>query len=326
MPRQKAKARGTKGAFMARVSVGLGLGTFPFDTVCGYWRWIELAETGGIDSIWLNDRVVSTEQTLESLTALAAIAGRTRRLKFGMNVVSLAFREPVLLAKQCATIDVLSEGRLLPAFGIGSPLAPEWNALFVAKAMRGAKADEALYILRKLWTENDVTFEGRHFRLANVSVEPKPVQSELPMWIGGSSVGAIRRTARFGTGWQSTVETPEEVAPLIARIRAAAVEAGRSIDEGHYGVGFPVHFGTEDDPGIAQAMAAYQRLLGDRNPREFVVVGDASAVLARIAAYVAAGASKFILRPLVRGDDAMLSQARRVIEELLPAIHGWNLA
>ena len=81
----------------------------------GFWRWVDLCEAGGIDSIWQTDRIVSRQPILECMTALAAIAGRTRRIKFGVNVVSLALRDPVLLAKQCATIDVLSQGRLLPA-------------------------------------------------------------------------------------------------------------------------------------------------------------------------------------------------------------------
>ena len=106
------------------VAVGLGLMEFPFDTVAGFWRWVDLCEAGGVDSLWQTDRIVSREPILECMSVMAALAGRTRRIKFGVNVLSLALRDPVLMAKQCATIDVLSEGRLLPAFGIGSPLAP----------------------------------------------------------------------------------------------------------------------------------------------------------------------------------------------------------
>ncbi len=111
------------------IAVGLGIMEFPFDTTAGFWRWVDLCEAGGIDSIWQTDRLISRAPILESMTALAAIAGRTRRIKFGVNVVSVAMREPVLLAKQCATIDMLSGGRLLPGFGIGSPRGPEWQAM-----------------------------------------------------------------------------------------------------------------------------------------------------------------------------------------------------
>src|ERR1700757_4891629 len=111
------------------VAIGVGLMEFPFASVAGFWRWVDLCEAGGIDSLWQTDRMISREPILECMSVMVALAGRTRRLKFGVNVLSLAFRDPVLLAKQCATIDVLSEGRLLPAFGIGSPLAPEWAPL-----------------------------------------------------------------------------------------------------------------------------------------------------------------------------------------------------
>src|SRR5271156_6357268 len=111
---------------MARsIAVGLGLMEFPFSGPAAFWRWVDLCEAGGIDSLWQTDRLISRQPILEGMTALAAIAGRTRRIKFGVNVVSLAMRDPVLLAKQCATIDMLSQGRLLPGFGIGSPRGPE---------------------------------------------------------------------------------------------------------------------------------------------------------------------------------------------------------
>jgi alkanesulfonate monooxygenase SsuD/methylene tetrahydromethanopterin reductase-like flavin-dependent oxidoreductase (luciferase family) len=118
---------------------------FPFSGVPAYWRWVDLCEAGGVDSLWQTDRLLSREPMLECMSAMAALAGRTRRLKFGMNVVSLALRDPVLLARQCATIDVLSEGRLLPAFGIGSPRGPEWAAYEDAREedRRGARGHRA---------------------------------------------------------------------------------------------------------------------------------------------------------------------------------------
>ena len=205
------------------VAVGLGLMEFSFDSVAGFWRWVDMCEAGGVDSLWQTDRMISREPILECMSVMAALAGRTRRLKFGVNVLSLAFRDPVLLAKQCATIDVLSEGRLLPAFGIGSPLAPEWRTLNLDTKTRGRKTDEGLEIIRRLWAEDEVDFEGVHYHLSGASISPKPVQPDLPMWIGGSSEAAIRRTARFGTGWQAGGETPEDIGAVVAAIREAAI-------------------------------------------------------------------------------------------------------
>jgi len=301
------------------VAVGLGLMAFPFEDARGYWRWVEFCEASAVDSLWQTDRLVSREPMLECMTAMAALAGRTQRLKFGMNVVSLALRDPVLLAKQCATIDVLSEGRLLPAFGIGSPLAPEWQALSLSTAGRGRKTDEALEIVRRLWREDSVDFAGTHHRLKGASIAPKPVQAELPMWIGGSSAAAIRRTAHFGTGWQAGPETPAEVARIVSAIAAAARAAQRSIDDDHYGAAFPYRFGSAGDPQLTRAMDAYRKRTG-HDPRDYFAVGDATAVVERIAAYIEAGATKFILRPVAQGVDDMLAQTRRLVDEVLPEV------
>jgi probable F420-dependent oxidoreductase len=301
------------------VAIGLGLMEFPFSGAAGYWRWVDLCEAGGVDSLWQTDRLVSRAPMLECMTAMAALAGRTRRIKFGMNVVSLAFRDPVLLAKQCATIDVLSEGRLLPAFGIGSPLAPEWTALGLDTRTRGRKTDEALEIVGRLWREDSVDFQGAHFRLSRASISPKPVQANLPMWIGGSSAAAIRRTARIGTGWLGGGETPDQAALMVAAIRAAVGECGRMIDADHYGASFPFHFGRATDPGVQRAMDAYRARSG-RDPLAYFVVGDAEAIVARIGEYVLAGAPKLILRPVASGDEEVQAQTRKLIELVLPRL------
>src|ERR1700686_4797201 len=147
------------------IAVGIGIMEYPFDTTEGFWRWVDLCEQGGIDSIWQTDRMISRSPILEGMTALAAVAGRTRRIKFGMNVLSVAMRDPVLAAKQCATIDVLSQGRLLPAFGIGSTQSQEWQALGLDFPGRGQRADEALEIISRLWAGETLDFAGKHFQL-----------------------------------------------------------------------------------------------------------------------------------------------------------------
>ena len=299
------------------IAAGIGLAEYPFQTTSGFWRWVDLCEQGGVDSIWQNDRLVSRTPVLECMTALAAIAGRTRRIKFGVNVVAVAMRDPVLLAKQCATIDVLSEGRMLPGFGIGSPRGAEWDAMHLDPTTRGRKTDEALEIILRLWKGESLTYEGKHFRLTNASIAPLPVQAELQMWIGGSSDAAVRRTAKYGTGWQAGSEPPENVGKVIAAIRAAAAKAGRSIDEDHYGAAFTFRFGNSSDPGVAEAMERSTARTG-RDASTHFVVGDADAIVERIARYVENDASKFILRPAADGDEDMYAQTRRFVEEVLP--------
>ena len=308
------------GNFMPRtIAAGIGLMEYPFRTASGFWRWVDLCEHGGVDSIWQSDRLVSRAPILECMTALAAVAGRTRRVKFGVNVVAVAMRDPVLLAKQCATIDVLSEGRMLPGFGIGSPRGPEWDAMHLDRTTRGRKTDEALEIISRLWKGEKLTYAGKHFRLTSASISPLPSQADLPMWIGGSSDAAVRRTARYGTGWQAGSETPETVGRVIAAIKDAAARVGRSIDEDHYGAAFAYRFGDADDPGVAKAMEYYEARTG-RDASAHFVFGDADAIIERMAGYIENEACKFILRPAADGDEDMYAQTRRLVEEVLPRI------
>ena len=300
------------------VAIGLGLMEFPFAGASDYWRWVDLCEAGGVDSLWQTDRLVSRQPILECMAAMAALAGRTRRLRFGMNVVSLALRDPVLLAKQCATIDVLSEGRLLPAFGIGSPLGPEWTALDIDTRTRGRRTDESLEIIARLWREESVDFQGRHYKLSGASISPKPVQPDLPMWIGGSSDAAVQRTAKYGTGWQGGGETLEDAIRTVAAIKKALPEAGRSIDEDHYGASFPYYFGAPSDPVVGRAMDAYAKRTG-RDPKRQFAVGDANTILDRVGEYVAGGVQKFILRPIGPGEQ-VLAQTRLLIDQVLPQV------
>jgi probable F420-dependent oxidoreductase len=301
------------------VAVGLGLMEFPFRDVAAYWTWVDMCEAGGVDSLWQTDRIISSEPILECMVSMAALAGRTRRLKFGVNVVSLALRDPVLVAKQCATIDVLSQGRLLPAFGIGSPRAPEWAALHLDTSTRGRKTDEGLEIIGRLWREDSVDFAGAHYHLRGASISPKPVQAQLPMWIGGSSAAAIRRTARYGTGWQAGPETPAEAHGIVAAIRAASDELGRPIEDDHYGAGFPFYFGQARGPQLQRALDAYRRRTG-RDAEGYFAIGNADTILGRIGEYVEAGVSKFVLRPLGADGSEIIEQTRRLIAEVLPGV------
>jgi alkanesulfonate monooxygenase SsuD/methylene tetrahydromethanopterin reductase-like flavin-dependent oxidoreductase (luciferase family) len=139
------------------------------------------------------------------------------------------------------------------------------------------------------------------------------------MWIGGSSEAAIRRTARYGTGWQAGLDSLDDIAEVIRKIREATATAGRTIDEDHYGAGLAFQFGTADEPDVVETIARSTRFLG-RDITSYVAIGDARMIVARIEALVAAGVSKFILRPLLRGEEAVLGQTRRLIDQVLPAV------
>ncbi|MGH7211788.1 MAG: hypothetical protein ACREF1_10055, partial [Acetobacteraceae bacterium] len=123
----------------------------------------------------------------------------------------------------------------------------------------------------------------------------------------------------FGTGWQAGPETPAQAGVVIATIKRALAETGRSIEEDHYGAGIPFRFGRADDPALAAAYDAYRARTG-RDPAGYFAVGDAMTIAGRIGEYVEAGVSKFILRPVASGEEEMLEQTRRLIEEVLPSV------
>ena len=303
------------------IGIGLGVAEFPFSSAKAFWKWVELCEDGGVASIWQTDRLVSKIPFLETMSTMAALAGATDKLKFGMNVASVGLRDPLLLAKQCATVDFLSEGRILPAFGVGSPIAPDWAATGRTSQGSGKIADEALTLISRLWSEEKVTFDGQYFQYNEASISPRPVNKNIPLWIGGSSKVAIRRTARVGTGWQAGAESPAEVAPVVEAIKAAAKEAGRKIDDDHYGTGFYFRFGGWDDGPLPFLVKNYQKRTG-RDPKHTFAVGTGADICARIQEYADAGISKFVLRPTGSSDDELMDQTKRLIAEIIPAFAG----
>jgi alkanesulfonate monooxygenase SsuD/methylene tetrahydromethanopterin reductase-like flavin-dependent oxidoreductase (luciferase family) len=177
-------------------------------------------------------------------------------------------------------------------------------------------------VIARLWSGESVTFDGTHYHDEAARIAPLPVQRPLPLWIGGSSKAAIRRTAQIGTGWLGGGQTVAQVAPTVEAIRQASAAAGRPLDPDHYGIGFAFRFGAWDDEPSRRGVAALARLGPDVDPKDHLAVGDATTILGRIQEFRAAGISKFVLRPLAAGDGDVLDQTRRLISEVLPIVHG----
>lgn len=303
------------------IGLGLGISRFPFETGRQYFDWVELCEKGGVDSIWQTDRLVSSEPMLETMSTMAALAGATDKMRFGMNVASIALRDPLQTAKQCATIDRLSDGRLLPAFGIGSALSLDYKATGTPTKRRGKKADEALQLVQRLWMEDSVDFDGEFFKYEGACISPKPANARIPLWIGGSSEVAMKRTAKYGTGWLGGIDSPEQTAVMIKGIRQALKETGRSIDDDHYGATFSFRIGDPDSEVAKRSHDGLRARLG-KDPDRYLAIGDAETVCTRINEFLEAGCSKFVMLPIVADHRDMMNQTRRFVEEVQPEYLG----
>jgi probable F420-dependent oxidoreductase len=164
---------------------------------------------------------------LEALTTLSYLAAVTTRVTLGTEVLVLPQRQPTLVAKQVSTLDTLSGGRVRLGVGVGWQES-EYEALSENFHTRGARMDEAIRMLRAWWTEPRVDFEGKHYQVRAMAMEPKPPQRSIPIWIGGNSEAALRRVGRLGDGWlASRIGEAADARVAIATIRRHAEEAGR---------------------------------------------------------------------------------------------------
>ena len=285
------------------------------------WSLCDLCERTGIDSIWLSDRLSSPVPVPEVMTTLAAIAARTTTLKFGPSVIVLPYRTPVVAAKEMATVDWLSRGRLFPAVGVGVELPREFEASGVAFRERGRRTDEAIRVIRMLWTQDEVTFQGEFYKLDRITVLPKPWQSPPPIWIGGKSEAAQKRTARLGVGWMPSFITPDEFRIGVERVQELAAAERREVPADHFGT--LINFALAESPDAAAAMAGPfipRGRVDEATIRQCTAFGPAEVVASRIEEYVKGGGSKFILRPLCPS-DRMLDQLARLAAEVIPAFH-----
>lgn len=299
------------------IGIGLGISRFPFDKARDYFEWVDYCEDKTVDSIWQTDRLVSKDAMLECMSVMAALAGRTEKIRFGMNVASIALRDPLLMAKQCATIDFLSDGRILPAFGLGSAFSQDYSATGTPTKRRGKKADEALELLARLWTEDSVSFDGEFFQYDNACISPKPANAHIPLWIGGSSEVAMKRTAKYGTGWLGGIDTPEQARVVVAGIKDALKDTGRKIDEDHYGASFLFRFGSPEDEIVAATAKGFAARIKE-SPDRYLVAGDAADIIVRIREFLDAGCEKFVMLPMANGTADVMEQTRLFVEQVQP--------
>jgi probable F420-dependent oxidoreductase len=206
-------------------------------------------ETLGFESIWTVEHVVIPQPHMpypgskdgqmpggddvpipDPLIPLAYAAALTNKLKLSTGVIILPQRHPLYLAKQLATLDVLSNGRMMVGIGSGW-MKEEFDSLQIPFNVRGARTDESIQAMRVLWKEASASFHGKHFNFNEVKSYPKPLQKNgIPIHIGGHSQAAARRAGRFGDGFFPTLTSPEKLNEMFAITREEARKAGRNPD------------------------------------------------------------------------------------------------
>jgi probable F420-dependent oxidoreductase len=301
-----------------RIGIGAGLGRLwsPQD----YWRWIDYCEENGIDSVWHSEQLLGT--SLEPLSMLAALSARTSRMRFGTNALVLPFHEPLIVAKQLATIAFLSGGRIFPVVGLGLASDPYWAATGTNPRERGRRTDEAITLIRQLLQQDAVDFAGTYFRYRGAGIQPRP-ERPIPLWTGGHSEAAIRRTAALGDGWLGGPMKADKAGDVRRRIEAALAATGRSIEDDHFGVTLPLRIGAANDPPVIAAQQRLEKRLPDTELDELTgafAVGTPDVIITLLREYVAAGISKFVVLPIADEATDLMTQTQLLVHHILPAV------
>ena len=287
------------------------------------------AEDLNFDSVWVSDHVIlprkvdsfypyapdgvptflPDEDYYEPLAALNFLAGCTQRVRLGTHVLILPYRNPVLTAKILATLDVLSEGRVILGAGVGW-MEEEFQALGLnTYHERGAVTDEYIELYKELWTKDEPSFHGKYYQLSGSGFQPKPVQKpHPPIWIGGHTGPAIRRAAKYGDGWfpiglrPPAILEPEELAGKIDRLRTLTARAGRSED--------------------AVEVVFSSNVLFDNNagPSRRLVSGRSEQIAADLRLYQDIGVQSFIFDFPADGLDGLREAMERFSREVMPLI------
>ena len=279
------------------MKVRIGIGSVPLAGGPGpgpeLAELVDELEARRIDSLWLADQ--TSAPLIDPLVGMGFAVSRTRDLKVGSGVVVLPGRNPALVAAQLASLVALAPKRILPAFGVRPAITEERQLFPAPNGDRAALFDESLTLVRRLLAEPRVTHHGRFFHLDEVSVAPLPPRPP-DIWLGGRAPAGLRRVGRLADGWLGSLVTPDEAADARAQIERAAAEAGREIEDDHYGTNIAVVAPDASEAEVAGARERVTRRRPDLDPAGLVPHGwgEARELVRR---YVDAGLTKFVLRP-----------------------------
>ncbi|MCH6556195.1 MAG: LLM class flavin-dependent oxidoreductase [Chloroflexi bacterium] len=288
------------------------------------WRDAARIEELGYDSVWTSEHIFFYFPTSDALTTLAAAAALTSRIRLGTAVLLLPLRPAALAAKEITSVDVISGGRLTLGIGVGGEYPKEFQAVGVPVKERGPRTDEAIQLLRKLWTEDNVSFDGRFTVLDGVTLQPKPAQrGGPPLWIAGRSQAAIRRAGRLGDGYLPYLFSPERFRDSLAQVRQVAEEAGRdpAAIEGALYQFICLTDSYEEAKGIAAAdLSRRYNQPFEKIVDRYVVMGTADDCARRLADFAEAGVRHFLLVPITPAFADFMPHVERYASEILPKL------
>lgn len=301
---------------------------FGFVGVSDVSRTAEVAlrlEALGFDAMGMGEHVMLGDPPTEThmgLPVLAAAAGATRRIRLVSAITLLPLYHPVLLAKLVTTMDRISSGRFTLGIGAGGDSAADFRSMNVAVEERGARCTEALGLLRRLWTEEEVTHEGKFYHCDRVTLRPRPVQQpHPPVWVAGRQPAAMRRAARLGEGWLPYMYSPAKYRESITTIREAAANAGRDLADFAWGYDVYVMMAATQEEAMRAAIASFG-YRSSRDPasiiRDYWLVGTPAQVVKGVEEIIAAGAREIFFTTRYVGQDPDLETARLLAAEVLP--------
>jgi len=286
--------------------------------------FVELVDRCGFDSLWVGDHISFTTPIFDPFLQLAQAAVVSRRLLLGTAVYLLPLRHPAPVAKQVASLDHLTEGRLIFGVGVGGEFPKEYEVCGVPHGERGARLSEAIPILRQLWSGAPVSHPGGRYSAFNaVAMEPSPRQpGGPPIWFGGRSELALRRTGRLGDGYLAYVVTPEMYAAALEKIATAATATARTLKT--FGTGHLLFMRldrTYEEALEAATVSLSRRYAMDfrRAAERYAALGPPEQVAQRIRAFHAAGVRHIIL-DIVGPYEDREAQIRWIARDLLPLL------
>jgi probable F420-dependent oxidoreductase len=274
-------------------------------------------ELGVFESGWVQEQVIGAAGSLAPLQTLTYAAACTERLRLGCAVFVLPLHNPVHLAKAISSLDCLSHGRVEVGFATGGQGRP-FAAFGVDPDKPVARFNEALALMKSCWTDAQIDFDGRWWKLQGASMEPKPVQKPYPpVWFGGSAPAGMRRAARYGDGFMGAgSQTTARFAEQVTIVRDELAEQNR--DPEKFRIGKRVYIHVEDDSAVARRRLedALKQHYGGGDWSQHMLAGPAEECVAGIRAVADAGAELILLNPLA--DDQR--QLERLAGEVIPAL------